>query len=88
MEAVEADHVELDVNRYDPVTQLLDENHVHIGADGIRFGAIRQRLSYPSEFDLMARIAGLRLRDRWGGWSGEPFTADSERHVSVYESAA
>ncbi|SER56556.1 class I SAM-dependent DNA methyltransferase [Lentzea albida] len=85
VEAVEVDHVRLDVNRYDPVTQMLDENHVHIGADGIRFGPIRQRLSYPSEFDLMARIAGLRLRARYGGWEGEPFTADSKRHVSVYE---
>jgi SAM-dependent methyltransferase len=88
VETVEVDHVDLDVNRYDPVTQMLDENHVHIGADGIRFGAIRQRLSYPSEFDLMARIAGLRLRERHGGWNGEPFVADSGRHVSVYERAA
>jgi SAM-dependent methyltransferase len=85
VEAVEVDHVRLDVNRYDPVTQVLDENHVRIGVDGIRFGPIRQRLSYPSEFDLMARIAGLRLRARYGGWEGEPFTADSRRHVSVYE---
>ena len=88
VEAVEVDHVRLDVNRYDPVTQMLDENHVYIGVDGIRFGPIRQRLTYPGEFDLMARIAGLRLRDRWGGWNGEPFTADSTRHVSVYERAA
>jgi len=88
VEAVEVDHVRLDVNRYDPVTQVLDENHVHIGVDGIRFGPIRQRLSYPSEFDLMARIAGLRLRDRWGGWNGEPFEASSTRHVSVYEHSA
>ncbi|NBE92347.1 MULTISPECIES: hypothetical protein [unclassified Nonomuraea] len=33
----------------------------------------------------MARIAGLRLRERWGGWEGEPYTATSWRHVSVYE---
>ncbi|MFI6095972.1 class I SAM-dependent DNA methyltransferase [Lentzea sp. NPDC051213] len=88
VETLEVDHVGFDVNRYDPVTQMLDENHVHIGVDGIRFSPIRQRLSYPSEFDLMARIAGLRLRDRWGGWTREPFTADSTRHVSVYEVAA
>jgi hypothetical protein len=35
----------------------------------------------------MARIAGLRLRDRWGGWKGEPFTAASWRHISVYQRA-
>ncbi|WP_191295977.1 class I SAM-dependent DNA methyltransferase [Lentzea cavernae] len=85
VEAVEVDHVRLDVNRYDPATQILDENHVHIGEDGIRFGPIKTRQAYPSEFDLMARIAGLRLRERHGGWNGEPFTADSKRHVSVYE---
>ena len=38
----------------------------------------------PSVLDLMARIAGLRLLDRWGGWLDEPFTAESGRHVSVY----
>jgi SAM-dependent methyltransferase len=88
VETLEVDHVGLDVNRYDPVTQILDENHVEIRADGIRFGPIRQRLAYPAEFDLMARIAGLRLRDRWSGWNAEPFVASSTRHVSVYEIAA
>jgi SAM-dependent methyltransferase len=83
-EYVGADAVVLDVNRYDPSTQILSENHVRIGANGIRMGPIVQRLVTPGELDLMARIAGLRLVDRWGGWQGEPFTADSTRHVSVY----
>ncbi|MFD5827636.1 class I SAM-dependent DNA methyltransferase [Lentzea sp. NPDC060358] len=86
--AMELDRVSLDVNRYDPVTQLLDENHVEISANGVRFGPIRQRMTYPSEFDLMARIAGLRLRERWDGWTAQPFTAASTRHVSVYERAS
>jgi SAM-dependent methyltransferase len=84
-ERVAVDGVTLDVCRYDPVTQRLDENHVRITAEGIRFGPISLRLAYPPEFDLMARIAGMRLRGRAGGWHGEPFTADSRRHVSVYE---
>jgi SAM-dependent methyltransferase len=84
-EQVEVDHVSLDVGRYDPVTQILDENHVRLGTDGVEFGPIRLRLASPPEFDLMARIAGLRLRERWGGWNGEPYTATSWRHVSVYE---
>ena len=83
-EYVGADAVVLDVNRYDPSTQILSENHVRISADGIRMGPIAQRLVTPGELDLMARIAGLRLLDRWGGWRGEPFTAESTRHVSVY----
>jgi SAM-dependent methyltransferase len=83
-EHVGTDAVVLDVNRYDPSTQILSENHVRISADGIRMGPIAQRLVTPGELDLMARIAGLRLVDRWGGWRGEPFTAGSTRHVSVY----
>lgn len=86
-EDIGTDHVTLGVCSYDPVTQILDENHVHIGREGIVFGPIRLRLANPPEFDLMARIAGLRLRDRWAGWNQEPFTADSWRHVSVYERA-
>ncbi|MCW2887414.1 MAG: Methyltransferase type 11 [Streptosporangiaceae bacterium] len=83
-EYVGADRVVLDVCRYDPVTQILDEQHVRIDADGITLSPISLRLAGPSEFDLMARIAGLRLVERFGGWNGEPFTADSWRHVSVY----
>ncbi len=60
--------------------------HVVIG-DMVSFGPISLRLAHAREFDLMARIAGLRLRRRAGGWDGEPFTADSWRHVGVYERA-
>ena len=84
-EEVEVDHVVLGVCHYDPVTQILDNSHVRISADGIIIDPIRLRLAQAPEFDLMARIAGLRLRDRWGGWDGEPYTAASWRHVSVYE---
>ena len=83
-EYVGKDEVVLDVNHYDPVTQILDENHVHLSNDGVRLGPISCRLAHPSELDLMARIAGLRLLDRWGGWRHEQFTADSTRHISVY----
>jgi len=42
------------------------------------------RYAWPSELDLMARLAGLRLRERWGGWQQDPFTKASTKHVSVY----
>jgi SAM-dependent methyltransferase len=87
VERVAVDQVALDVCRYDPITQVLDENHVRIGVDGVEFGPISLRLAHPPEFDLMARIAGMRLRERAGGWHGEPFDAASWRHVSVYELA-
>lgn len=42
------------------------------------------RYAWPSELDLMARLAGLRLRERWGSWGREPFGPQSGAHVSVY----
>lgn len=83
-EIVGKDSVTLDVCSYDRSTQIFEENHVELSAAGIRLGPIVCRLCSPGELDLMARIAGLRLADRWGGWQGEPFTATSERHISVY----
>lgn len=84
-ERIAVDHVVLDVCRYDPMTQILDENHLHISADGVILRPVSLRLAHPPEFDLMARIAGLRLRERWAGWNREPYTATSWRHVSVYQ---
>ncbi|MBR7743600.1 class I SAM-dependent methyltransferase [Phycicoccus sp. BSK3Z-2] len=82
-ERVAADGVVLDVCRYDPVTQVLDENHVTIGTAGVRCAPIACRLAWPSELDLMARLAGLRLLERFGGWHGQPYTG-RDLHVSVY----
>ena len=70
--------------RHDPVNQRV-ANHVAISEEGIKIYPVRLRYVWPSELDLMARLAGLRLRERWGGWRKEPFTAESGRHVSVYE---
>jgi SAM-dependent methyltransferase len=83
-ERVEVDEVRLDVARYDPVTQTLDESHVSLTVNGVELFPIVTRYAWPAELDLMARIAGLRLHERWSGWKREPFTADSRRHVSVY----
>lgn len=83
-ERIEVREVRLDVGRHDPVAQILDESHVVLTPAGVRLYPIVTRYAWPSELDLMARIAGLGLKDRWGGWEGEPFTADSRRHVSVY----
>src|SRR5213080_2890727 len=83
-EAIGVDEVRLDVGRHDPVTQRLDESHVWLTREGVRLFPIITRYAWPSELDLMARIAGLRLRERWGGWSREPFDSVSSTHVSVY----
>jgi len=83
-EQVGVDRVVLDIGRHDPVTQLLDESHVVLSAEGVRLFPIVTRYAWPSELDLMARIAGLRLKHRWAGWQREPFTSTSRSHVSVY----
>jgi hypothetical protein len=83
-EFVGIDEVRLDVTRHDPVTQRQIESHVHLSPEGVPLYPIVTRYAWPSELDLMARIADLRLKDRWGGWNGEPFISTSARHVSVY----
>jgi hypothetical protein len=83
-EDVGVDEVWLDVGRHDPVTQTLNESHVSLSRKGVRLYPMVCRYAWPSELDLMAQIAGLGLKDRWGGWSGEPFTSRSTLHVSVY----
>ncbi len=83
-EAIGVSAVRLDVGRHDPTQQLLEESHVELTPAGVRLFPIVCRYAWPSELDLMARLAGLRLMNRWGGWSEEPFTSASPRHVSVY----
>jgi SAM-dependent methyltransferase len=71
---------------YDTATQAMSSNYVTVTADGRgRYRSIPFRYVWPSELDLMARLAGMRLRDRWEGWAREPFTSESGQHVSVWE---
>jgi SAM-dependent methyltransferase len=83
-EAIEVDEVRLDLLRHDAAKQMIEENHVSLSRTGLRFNPVVQRYAWPAELDLMARIAGLRLKERWGGWSREPFTSASLNCVSVY----
>ncbi len=83
-EAVLVDEVRLDVLRHDSATQTIEESHVTLSPAGVRLNPVVQRYAWPAELDLMARIAGLRLRERWAGWKREPFRSSSELHVSVY----
>jgi SAM-dependent methyltransferase len=73
------------ISELDVVEQRMVSHHLTVTEDGIRHRQIPFRYVWPSELDLMARLAGLRLRDRWGDWRGGPFTADSRSHVSVWE---
>jgi hypothetical protein len=58
---------------------------VRLSGDGVHLFPLRIRYAWPAELDLMAQIAGLRLRERWSGWDRRPFSSASAAHVSVYE---
>ena len=83
-ESIGVDEVRLDVLRHDMEKQMIEESHVFLSAAGIRLNPVVQRYAWPSELDLMARIAGLRLKQRWASWTRERFTSTSGNCVSVY----
>ncbi len=76
--------VALVLAEHDPVQQRINTTQVHLRESGVRLHAVNHRYAWPSELDLMARLAGLRLQARWGGWDKSPFVATSTTHVSVY----
>jgi SAM-dependent methyltransferase len=73
------------IDEFDVAHQGLISHHF-LEVDGrLERRSIPFRYVWPSELDLMAQLAGMRLRDRWSGWSREPFTGESRRHISVWE---
>lgn len=82
---VQDDAVELQIGSYDGAEQRMSRVLVHLSDGGVNVHAATDRYASPGELDLMAELAGLRREARWAGWSGETFTAASDRHVSVYE---
>ena len=78
----------IDLVKHDQVNQHVSSQEIFTGETGIKLYPVQVRYSWPSELDLMAQLAGMRLRERWGDWDGSPFTASSENHISIYESAA
>jgi SAM-dependent methyltransferase len=73
-------------DRYiDLVAQQAVSHHFRTAGSGIREFTTPFRYVWPSELDLMAKLAGMSLRDRWAGWDRSPFTGDSTSHVSVWE---
>lgn len=79
------DTARLDAAQIDIARQVITAQHVHLSAQGVQVFPVRLRYIWPAEMDLMARLSGLRLRNRWGGWEQSAFTAASQRHVSLYE---
>jgi SAM-dependent methyltransferase len=73
------------IDEYDVVAQGLISHHYDIVDGRVEQVSMPFRYAWPAEYDLMAELAGMTLRERWGGWKREPFTAESEKHVSVWE---
>ncbi|MER7053566.1 class I SAM-dependent methyltransferase [Streptomyces sp. NPDC000351] len=73
---------------YDTATQAMSSNYVTLVDGRPEYAYCPFRYVWPSELDLMARLAGLRPRDRWEGWTRKPFTHESRGHVSVWEKPA
>jgi len=78
----------LGFDEYDVALQGLISHHYSVVDGNLEVVSMPFRYVWPSELDLMARLAGMRLRERWGGWRREPFTRDSTSHVSVWEKPA
>lgn len=76
------------IDEYDVATQGLTSHHLRIVDGRFERFSVPFRYVWPSELDLMAQLAGMRLRERWAGWKREPFTSESRQHVSVWEKPA
>ena len=72
-------------DEYDIANQGMTSHHFEIVDGRVERLSVPFRYAWPSEYDLMAELAGMRLRERWGGWDREPFTSESTKHVSVWE---
>jgi SAM-dependent methyltransferase len=73
---------------YDVATQAMSSNYIEIADGGCEYTSFPFRYVWPAELDLMALLAGLRLRERWDSWTREPFTSESRQHVSIWEKPA
>jgi len=81
---LEGDRVRVDAATADFARQRITARHVHLSNAGVQIFPVELRYIWPSEMDLMARLAGLRLRERWGGWEQSQFTSASMKHISIY----
>lgn len=82
---ITGDEVQLDVGQHNAATQRVISQKVVLTDGSVKLYPIQIRYVWPSEFDLMAQLAGLRLRERWANWKREPFSSDSKHHISVYQ---
>ena len=73
---------------YDVATQAMQGHYADFTNGRATYSTIPFRYVWPAELDLMARLAGMRLRERWAGWRREPYTGESRKHISIWEKPA
>lgn len=83
--AFATDPTHLGFDEYDLATQAAASHHHYLEDGEWRAFTMPFRYVWPAELDLMARIAGLRFRDRWENWHRAPFTHESRSHVSIWQ---
>ncbi|MBW3594972.1 MAG: class I SAM-dependent methyltransferase [Actinobacteria bacterium] len=84
---VGVDHVQLSFSRHDPVTQTITSQQVLLSEGEMKMVPVHLRYIWPSEMDLMARLGGMELRERYSSWNADHFTSNSKSHISVYGKA-
>jgi SAM-dependent methyltransferase len=87
LEVFDLSDTHVGIDEYEAATQRLVSHHFTLVEGHWERNSMPFRSVSTGELDLMARLAGMRLRERWGGWEREPFTAESTKHVSVWEKA-
>ena len=75
----------LGFDEYDVAAQGLISHHYRMEDGALELHSVPFRYAWPAELDLMAQLAGMSLRERWDGWTREPFTSESTSHVSVWQ---
>lgn len=82
--ALDADGCRLEASQIDPIKQQINSQLIQVTGENLRMVPLQIRYAWPSELDLMARMAGLTLRHRWGGWDRRDLTVQEGKHISVY----
>jgi SAM-dependent methyltransferase len=83
--SVTEDSATIEVSVHDKVQQRVTTQVITMDGQGMHLRPVAVRYSWPSELDLMAALAGLRLTERYASWDRRPFTSASRSHVSVYQ---
>jgi len=82
--AIGDDGFRLEATQIDPLLQQINSQLIYFSAEGMRMYPVKIRYAWPSELDLMAKLAGLSLQHRWGNWRKDDLTIEDGKHISVY----